>query len=61
MSSKTIALFEFLNLVKVMRMLYGVEVAKRYFEKNLFEFTGHTLSELEKLKRDARIEVTHEP
>lgn len=47
-NSKTISLDTFLTLVKVLRMLYGVEPAMEFFEKNLEEFTGFNLDDFKK-------------
>lgn len=35
-----ISIEQFLDTTKVIRMLYGVEIAKSYFEKNLDTFFG---------------------
>lgn len=48
-TSKTITLQEFLGIVKVARMLYGVEVATHYFEKNIQEFSGHEPSDFKSM------------
>lgn len=42
---------EFLDTVKVLRMLYGVNVATVYFERNFEEFTGNPISSLRQLKK----------
>jgi len=39
-------LSDFLNMTKVLRMLYGVEVAKEYFEKQINEFGELNISDL---------------
>lgn len=62
-SPKEITLLQFLTIVRVMRMLYGVQVATKYFEDNLETFTGHTIQDLKRLleqKHSARLQVTQE-
>lgn len=47
---KKISYTEFLDTVKVLRMLYGVAVADKFFKKNFTTFTGYEISDLNKLK-----------
>jgi hypothetical protein len=58
--SKPLTLDEFLDLVKVFRMLYTIEVATRFFEENLEEFTGYSISDLQKLLAHDKLAPTHE-
>lgn len=51
---------EFLDTVKVLRMLYGVEVAKHYYEQNFTEFTGAQKEALQNLKLNDTLEPTTE-
>lgn len=47
-----LTLNEFLDNVKVIRMLYGVQIATAYYEKNIEEFFGkESLITLQALKK----------
>lgn len=49
---------EFLDTVKVLRMLYGIEVARSYYEANFTEFTGAQKEALQNLKHNATLDPT---
>lgn len=49
---------DFLNMVKVLRMLYGVEVAKEYFEKQINQFGDMEISDLFSYHSFDKVETT---
>ena len=59
MDSK-ITLSEYMDLTKVIRMLYGVNVATVFFEQNFKEFTGSDINTLSNLKKRAKLAITIE-
>lgn len=59
MDSK-ITLSEYMDLTKVIRMLYGVNVATIFFEQNFKEFTGVDINTLSNLKKRAKLDTTSE-
>lgn len=56
MTSAYMTLQDFLSLTKVLRMLYGVDVAKHFFTTNLEIFTGISVEALRKLIKSATID-----
>lgn len=50
-----ITISDFLDYVKVLKMLYGREVAVIFFEKNFEEFTGFSLQDLTALQKQAKL------
>lgn len=46
---------EFFNLVKVIRMLYGLSIAERFFLKNIETFTGITKKDLQSMIQNAKV------
>lgn len=55
---KKLSLSEFLDNVKVIRMLYGVTIATLYYEKNINEFFGDdSLISLRDLKKSDRVKA----
>lgn len=59
MDSK-ITLSDYMDLTKVIRMLYGVSVATTFFEQNFKEFTGADINTLSNLKKRAKLDTTLE-
>jgi len=51
-------LSDFLNMVKVLRMLYGVPVAREYFERQIGEFGDLVLSDLFNYESFDKVEPT---
>lgn len=51
---------EYTDMTKVIRMLYGVEEARRFFEKNFEEMTKLELKALQKLTARDNMQVTSE-
>lgn len=51
---------EFTDVTKVIRMLYGVQSATFFFEKNFEEMTGLQLNALHKLNKRAKVSATLE-
>lgn len=51
---------DFLDMVKVLRMLYGVNIAKEYFEKHINDFGDFTISDLFNYKTFDNVDTTTE-
>jgi len=51
---------DFLGMTKVLRMLYGVEVAKEYFERQIHEFGDLNISDLYSYKSYDKLQTTIE-
>lgn len=56
----TMTLDEFLNITKVLKMLYGRTVAEVFFVKNFELFTGHTVNDLQELVHSAKVNSSQE-
>lgn len=50
---------DFLNLTKVIRMLYGTTVAGKFFEDNINKFYNLTLNDLTKELDSNKINTSH--
>lgn len=50
---------DFLDTVKVLRMLYGVEISTVFFEKNL-DNVGLSIKDLQNLRANAKLDITRE-
>jgi len=59
-TSKPLTVNEFLQLVKVIRMLYGVQLADKFFKSNMQMFTGFSTSDLQRLAGRDTVQATHE-
>lgn len=46
---------DFLDYVKVLKMLYGRDVAVVFFERNFEEFSGFSINDLTALKKQAKL------
>lgn len=46
---------EFLSMVKVLRMLYGKQLAIEFFEKNVKHFPNLSIDDLNSLKKSAKL------
>lgn len=46
---------DFMQLVKVLRMLYGINLATLYFEKNIVNFYHFNENDLQALKDSAKL------
>jgi len=59
-TSKPITLEEFLDLTRCIRMLYDLQPAQTFFEKNLEEFTGYTLQDFMEnvVKKDKDVAIS---
>jgi len=55
-----VSISDFLDIVKVIRMLYGLDPAKTFFEKNMLNFTGYEPKDLHRLGKVDTITVTSE-
>jgi len=53
-----VSISDFLDIVKVIRMLYGIDPAKTFFEKNMLNFTGYEPKDLHRLGKVDTITVT---
>lgn len=51
---------DFLDMVKVLRMLYGVAIAKEYFELHVNEFSEFDVKDLFAYQSYANLEITPE-
>lgn len=50
---------EFLNLTKVIRMLYGTGIAGKFFELNIGSFYHLSLDDLTKKLEESKIGTSH--
>lgn len=55
-----LTLDDFLHLTKVLRMLYGVQLATYFFETNFEEFTGIKLDRLHHLLSHDKLSTTQD-
>lgn len=55
MTKPSLSQEEFLGYTRVIRMLYGVDMARKFFEDNFTAFTGYPISVLYKNSEPAKI------
>lgn len=46
---------EFFNLVKVIRMIYGLSISEQFFLKNIETFTGITKNDLQAMIKNGKL------